>query len=342
MELVHAGKDLTHDKGDAEHSYMGMQGAWLTIAQPNYVSPATPYLHLQDEDRKFHDCSLSHRLFDVFLFGPSHLAFRVHWRTLCTESDQFASDPDTPSSDSLAKCLFERRMQEEVRRPRLVPRPEKLQMWTVWNQGKSKRVQHWLRARCGLREAEGKCGYGQVLNPAEGGQDGATQKPVCAPDDQDLCRDKGEVPASRDKKDTEIKDEIDCGKDANDDDKPKCKSNEYRFAVVWTQGDQKIAEYECRKTRKFSRDKESKFDERRRAKQEEYDKKQKEDEDKAKKDDEERKKQEEENKKDAKKSRIGKYLVIVPLSFYAGIDGFDYSTDFFDEEFVSGDYLMQY
>jgi hypothetical protein len=82
------------------------------------------------------------------------------------------------------------------------------------------------------QEKKGQCPYGSLMDPAEGGQDKNTQKPVCIPDDTSLCKDEGTVPKSRDKSDNELRDETTCAPDVPDDQKPKCKSNEYAFMEI--------------------------------------------------------------------------------------------------------------
>ncbi|KAF2870766.1 hypothetical protein BDV95DRAFT_607899 [Massariosphaeria phaeospora] len=108
-------------------------------------------------------------------------------------------------------------------------------------------------------DKKGKCKDGEILDPAEGGQDKNSPNPKCLQDDQKLCE-QGKVPQSRDKTDVGLKtkDEVTCGKEINENDKPKCKSNEYRFVDV--EGEN--AKYSCQKTRKFDREKEARVDNR--------------------------------------------------------------------------------
>lgn len=192
-------------------------------------------------------------------------------------------------------------------------------------------------------KTKGKCGYGTILDPAEGGQDQNTQKPACVPDDRDLCKE-GTVPKSRGKTSTEVLDETSCAPDIKEEDKPKCKSNEYRFMEVWESdgGNTKSAKYKCQKTRKFSRDKQSKFDGVKQKKQPEYDEKKRREAEDRKKWEDEMKKKEEEDVKNRKKSRMGQCLMIVALSLYSDDALVDYAIDFFDEDFVSGEFLMAY
>ena len=162
---------------------------------------------------------------------------------------------------------------------------------------------------------KGKCPDGKVLDPAEGGQDKNTNNPKCLPDDKCAA---GSIPTTRQKEDTDGKGKATCVTDSNEADKPKCASNEYRF--VTDAGGK--AKYECRKTRKFDKEKESKFEDAKKRKKEELkkeerkkkddDKRKKEEEDKKKKDDEKKKKDEE--KKDRKKERMGKCMPLVSLS----------------------------
>jgi hypothetical protein len=88
----------------------------------------------------------------------------------------------------------------------------------------------------------GNCLLGSVLDPAEGGQDKNTAKPVCIPDDRSLCP-VDYVWQSRDNGNNDILDSTLCAP------KPKPKScnkkNEYKYYKI-TNG---VAEIFCKDTR---------------------------------------------------------------------------------------------
>ncbi|KAF2679233.1 hypothetical protein K458DRAFT_490712 [Lentithecium fluviatile CBS 122367] len=175
-------------------------------------------------------------------------------------------------------------------------------------------------------DQKGQCPDGKILDPAEGGQDKNTANPICVPDDK--C-DSGSVPTSRKKSDTDGTGTVRCVKDIKEDGKPKCKSYEYRY-VMDNGGN---AEYSCRKTRKFDREKEGKFEDTKKRKKEERERQKKEKE-------EEEKRRKEEAKKDRKKERMGKCLPLVSLSMGYPEDGFPQATDFFDEEYIDSEDVM--
>lgn len=183
------------------------------------------------------------------------------------------------------------------------------------------------------QDKKGKCKDGEILDPAEGGQDKNTENPVCIQDDQEFCE-PGKVPQSRFKGDTTVKkkEDVGCGKDIPEDQKPKCKESEYRF--VETDGEN--AKYSCAKTRKFDREKDSKFKDAKKRKKTEYA-------DRKRREQEEKDKKAKEAKENRKKQRMGRCLCIVPLSFIpTDVAEFGYSADFFDEEFITSDDMMKY
>jgi len=210
-------------------------------------------------------------------------------------------------------------------------------------------------------DRHGQCPPSYALDPAAGGQDKTTPNPSCLPDDADQC-DPGQVPQSREKTDREPKFAT-CVKDIDEKDKPACQSSEYRHVDVFEVDGVSTAKYSCRKTRKFSQNKDAKFEESRLRKKAEYDENQRKEEERRKKEEEEKNRianEEEEKKrieqdeadkkrieaeegsKNQKKTRMGKCLTIVPLCFSVGATGFEYSNLFFDEGFAAGEELMQY
>ncbi|PGH08069.1 hypothetical protein AJ79_06068 [Helicocarpus griseus UAMH5409] len=100
---------------------------------------------------------------------------------------------------------------------------------------------------------QGSCPKGQILDPAEGGQDKKTKKPKCVPDDDAKCP-KGQSAVTRapnEKNRMNYKPE--CAKD--DDPDHKCKAGTYDHRV---KKGNKIA-HSCRSTRKAQKDKQNKY-----------------------------------------------------------------------------------
>ena len=185
---------------------------------------------------------------------------------------------------------------------------------------------------------QGKCLPGNVLDDAEGGQDRNTRKPVCVPDDRDLCEN-GTVPRSRSKKDKDVLDETKCAPDVDEKKKPQCAKSKYRFMTVWEdpEAGKNTAEYTCKFTRKFSRDKRSKFDEIKKSKQPEYDKKKKEIDDARKKWLDSFKKQAADDVKDRKRHRIPRCLLLTVVATFSGDVLMEYAQDFFDPDLFTSD-----
>ncbi|KAI9674539.1 MAG: hypothetical protein M1817_001877 [Caeruleum heppii] len=221
--------------------------------------------------------------------------------------------------------------------------PRKCQKGYVRNQQTCKCIKVGNDSESKDKEKQGKCPSGQVLDPAEGGQDASTANPKCIADDASKCG-QGEVPESRPKKDGGgPKDTVDCAKDLKEEDKPKCTKSEYRFIEIQHSVDGKTAKYSCQKTRDWDRRKDSKFEETKARKKAEYEKR-KAERDRERQEREERERQDRERrdkeKAERKKKRLGKCLTIVPLAMDG--DSMAFSDEFFDEDFVSSDEMLQY
>ncbi|KAF4553729.1 Hypothetical protein D9617_6g094610 [Elsinoe fawcettii] len=183
-------------------------------------------------------------------------------------------------------------------------------------------------------DSKGQCKEGEIMDPAAGKQDPKAATPECIPDDASRCG-HGEVPASRSPSDKGPKDSVDCAKDTDEKDKPKCKQGEYSFVEVFQSAEGvKTAKYSCKKTQDFKDRKRDKLNRIFEAAKAGYDKKRAADDEERKKNDE-RKKQDED--RDAKKrDRLGKCLTIIPLGFAA-----DYATNFFDEDFLESAFVLE-
>ncbi|KAF2175663.1 hypothetical protein K469DRAFT_701579 [Zopfia rhizophila CBS 207.26] len=226
---------------------------------------------------------------------------------------------------------------------------------------------------------KGKYPEGQILDPAEGGQDELTEKPVCVPDDSKKCP-AGQVPGTRDPGDMDPNKKVECGKEPEEKDKAKCdEKRQYKKVQIQPTLDSgnKAVEF-CERTRKYERGKNKKIDEIKPKKQQKWDsekdereKKKKEEEEKKKKEEEEKKKKQEEMKKkemdSKKKTRIGRCLPLAAfldagmaqisakrdleeiearnttLEARDGIDSdnpWEWTTEYFDEDFLQTDEML--
>ncbi|KAF4629740.1 hypothetical protein G7Y89_g8407 [Cudoniella acicularis] len=92
-------------------------------------------------------------------------------------------------------------------------------------------------------DARGECPQGQILDPAEGGQNATTPNPVCIPDTQ--CP-QGEIPGTMVISGTTRP----CLLDPKDLKKPKCDATDYYTDVMANSTNNAVAAFQCRKTRK--------------------------------------------------------------------------------------------
>lgn len=190
----------------------------------------------------------------------------------------------------------------------------------------------------------GKCPRGQKLDPAEGGQDENTEKPICVPDDSRDCED-DEIPTTR----TTKKPERQCAKRDDEKERPRCRRTEFRQTELDTSSNSQV-KYSCQKNRKFSRDKNSQYDKiKERLKKAHQDQR---DKDRPKRKENrwtetrERERQryqgkvvERNEKTSRKKARVGQCLFIVPF-LMTSVEAYDLMTDFFDEEFVTSEDVL--
>ncbi|KAF1999307.1 hypothetical protein P154DRAFT_577029 [Amniculicola lignicola CBS 123094] len=224
---------------------------------------------------------------------------------------------------------------------------------------------------------KGKCPLGQMLDPIEGGQDINTPNPKCVPDDFDNCG-PGEIPQTRSPGDNDPNKKADCAK-PDEKNRKKCDPKRHYTEVnVYEDGNgKKVASETCKPTRKFQEKKKGRLDRMKEWKQKKWDsekgerdkkkneKLQKENEEKDRKDREQKEQEKQKNEQDRKQRdkegkqlRMGKCLPVVGLieAFGAaaglkrsaeiesreGESEYEWVADYFDEDFVQGEDILQY
>lgn len=208
------------------------------------------------------------------------------------------------------------------------------------------------------KSRQGNCPDGKVLDPKEG-QAADTKNPKCQIDDEKVCK-KPNIPATRpegNELDTNYK--VECGKPQDDSKRPRCNSKTH-YTKVYVDSDGKASE-ECQKTKQFSQRKKSKVQELKGKFKEKWEKSKSQREEQGKKRQEKLKslkdkrkqlqtdaenRQKESDKNDKKKARMGKCATVTALMMGLAqnvaqkrdeVHPYDWTTDYFDEDFMASD-----
>lgn len=209
-----------------------------------------------------------------------------------------------------------------------------------------------------------------ILDPTYGPQDPKKNDPKCAKDDNKDCK-PGEIAETRTSND-KPGDKKKCGKKDPNDDNKKCNKKQYEQVTVVDNPDgTSTAKKTCKQNKKYEDNKKKRKDEVKKEKQKKWDtngeerKKKKEERKKSKDkwDEDERNRQNKqaddarkEGAKNKKKERLGKCLPIVALMSAVappanvpipGVNGvpdnvYEYTTEWFDENFVESDDILEY